>query len=126
MYRMLAKLLFALSIRESFVFCLLSEVGSKIMAWVKSTPPTPNKNNEYHIDVSLSTDGKYIVYDISSYLPIYNGRDRDNRMATVRHVVAGKTATVYITDHYEILNRQSAIKLAGRFVSGDFNTYRLD
>lgn len=83
-------------------------------------------NKEYMIDITPCTDGKITLYDISRYFEPYNGRMRDNKMAMVTHEIHGKTATVYIIDSYKIIDRRQAIILAGRFINGDFNTYRLD
>lgn len=88
--------------------------------------PSPNKNKEYTIIITPCTDGKIQIYDISMFLDVYSGRNRDSQLNRVTHEIHGKTATVYIIDHYELVNRKQAIKLAEKFINGDFDTYRLD
>jgi len=87
----------------------------------------PNKNGEFLLDVMPTNNPKVLtIYDISLYLPIYNGIDRDNRLAVVKHVIAGKNYTVYIIDYHNILNRQLAVKLAKDWFNGKTTYHRLD
>lgn len=96
------------------------------MSKVETLIPKPNMNKEFMIDITPCKNGVITIYDISKYLSPYNGRDRDNRMSRITHEIHGKTKTVYIIDSYGLVNRKQAIKLAERFINGDFDTHRLD
>ena len=96
------------------------------MAIIKTAKPKPNMNKEYLIDIVPTSDGQISIYDISAYLEPYNGRMRENKIGSAHHEIHGKTATVYIIDSHQIVDRAKAIKLAERFINGDFDTYRLD
>lgn len=96
------------------------------MPRVKTLKPKPNMNEEYMIDITPCSDGKITIYDISIFLTPYNGYQRDKLISRATHEIHGKIKTVYIIDHYNLLNRKQAIKLAERFINGNFNTYRLD
>lgn len=93
---------------------------------IKTVIPKPNMNKEFMLDITPCRDGKINIYDISRYLMPYNGRERDSRLSRVNHEIKGKNATVYIIDHYSLVDRKQAIKLADRFIHGNFDTYRLD
>lgn len=96
------------------------------MPYIKTKIPEPNMNNEFIFSVTPTSDKKLSIYDFSQLLPPYNGRGRDNRLKNVSHEIHGKTQTVYIVDRDKVLTRKQAIKLAKRFIDGDFDTYRLD
>jgi hypothetical protein len=96
------------------------------MANIETTKPIPNMNHEYMFSITPNLDGEIGLYDLSRFLEPYNGRERDNKLAVVTHEIHGKTATVYIVDDHKLINRKQAIKLAEKFIDGDFSTYRLD
>jgi len=79
------------------------------------------------IDVVPTLDGKKItVYDISLYLPHWEGQDRHNYMKRVDHSVRGNKFTIHIIDHYGLLEYDQAVKFAGRWYVGNGTYTRLD
>lgn len=89
--------------------------------------PKSNKASEFLLDVMPTLDGKHFtVYDISLYLPDYEGLDRKRRLESVDHSIIGKKFTVYIIDSHNLFNREQAIEFSGRFINGDGTIYRLD
>ena len=88
--------------------------------------PKPNMNMEYMFRIYPVADGKIGLYDISRFFDPYNSRNRDRLLSVVTHEIHGKLCTVYIIDDHRLVNRKNAILLAGKFISGDFDTYRLD
>lgn len=96
------------------------------MSQIETVKPKPNMNNEFIFDVSPNLNNTIGIYDISRWLVPYNGYERDKLLSRVDHEIHGQTATVYIIDQYQLLDRKQAIKLADRFINGNFDTYRLD
>lgn len=96
------------------------------MGFIETKKPKPNMNKEYMIDVVPTNNGGVTIYDISSFLEPYNGWERDNKINSAHHEIHGETASIYIIDAYKMLTRRMAIALAGRFINGDYDTYRLD
>lgn len=87
----------------------------------------PNKSNEFLLDVTPINDGKqFCIYDISLYLPHWEGWDRKKYMDRVSHTIKGKQFTIHIIDYYESLDNLQAIKLAGAWFNGNTTYHRLD
>lgn len=96
------------------------------MPEVETLKPKPNMNDEYVCDITPNKNNTIGIYDVSRWLVPYNGGERDRLLSRVTHEIHGRKATVYIIDSYNLVNRKQAIKLAERFINGDFDTYRLD
>jgi len=96
------------------------------MGYIETRQPKPNMNGEYYIALAPCTNGKITIYDLSRHLEPYNGFHRDQKINSATHEIHGKKLTVYIVDNHKLINRKQAIKLAERFIKGDFDTYRLD
>lgn len=89
--------------------------------------PKSNKKGEHLLDVSPSTEeDNYFIYDLTPYLPHWEGYDRKNRMDRVDFTIAGKQRTVYIIDYFGVLNDESARQIAIAYVNGSMYRYRLD
>lgn len=87
----------------------------------------PNKKNEFLLRVdSTTTEGIFTVYDLTAYLPEWEGYERKSRLKNVNHSIVGKVFTVHIIDFYEELNPSQAKQLAIGYFNGNLDYYRLD
>jgi hypothetical protein len=96
------------------------------MGKIDTKKPKPNMNNEHYISVHPLDNQQFSLWDLSHILEPYNGWQRDKLISEANHEIHGKILTVYIRDTQQMLTRKQAINLAGRFINGDYSTYRLD
>jgi hypothetical protein len=87
----------------------------------------PNKKDEFLLDVMPTTkEGTYTIYDISLYLPHWEGWDRKKYMERVEFSIVGKIYTIHIIDYHGLLTDKMARKLAGDWFNGNTTYHRLD
>lgn len=90
-------------------------------------PPRPNKKGEFLIDITPTTvEGKFTIYDLSLYLPHWEGYDRKKYMDNVKFSIKGKVNTVHIIDFWDTLDLETATIIAKEWFNGNTTYHRLD
>lgn len=89
---------------------------------------TPNQKREFLLDVLPSpvSETYWTIYDITSYFPHWNCRERKNYMERVTHTIKGSNFTVFIIDWWDSLSDEMAGKLAREWFDGNTTYHRLD
>ena len=87
----------------------------------------PNRKGEFLIDITPTTvDGQYTIYDISLYLPWWEGQDRKKYMDKVKFSIQGKVNVVHVIDYWDTLDLETATIIAKEWYSGNTTYHRLD
>lgn len=88
---------------------------------------TPNKNGEFLLDVVPTHDeGIYTIYDITAFLPHWQGYERKRVLSNLRFTIKGNKFSVLILDSYEDLTEELARTIAKEWYCGNTTYYRLD
>jgi hypothetical protein len=88
---------------------------------------TSNKNSEFLLDVCPNDkEGEFTIYDITSFLPHWQGYERKNILTHLAFTIKGKEFTVMILDYFDCLNEKTAKELAREWYLGNTTYHRLD
>ena len=88
---------------------------------------TPNKANEFLLDVCPTTDELvFTIYDITAFLPHWQGYQRKQILGNLRFTIQGNTYTIFILDWWQCLTQELATKIAKEWYLGNTTYHRLD
>ena len=88
---------------------------------------TSNKNGEFLLDVCPDKrEGSYTIYDITAFLPHWQGYERTRILKFHKFTIKGKEFTVLILDYWECLNQELATQIAKAWYLDDTDYHRLD
>lgn len=86
-----------------------------------------NKNGEFLLDVTPNKkEGEFTIYDITAFLPYWQGYERKRILTYHKFTIKGKEFTVLILDYWECLTEELARKIAKEWYLGNTTNYRLD
>lgn len=89
--------------------------------------PTSNKNGEFLLDVCPNKkEGEFTIYDITAFLPHWQGYERKRILAHHAFTIKGKEFTVLIIDWWDCLDEKTARQLAKEWYLGNTTHHRLD